>query len=320
MKSRPRAFPTEVFLASASVIAVIVCLGGCLAAGRAGEDFAFGVYAALLLSLSLGGGGLIALISALGGRAALRRENERLRRANEELSGEMKNLAEAAERREEFIASFAHELKTPLTAIIGYADMLRSREMTPKNRFTAAGYIFSEGKRLESLSLKLMELIVYGKQGVERRRFDAPYFIREVAAVAVPSLANDGMTLDMRWEPGEVWIEPDLFKTLMINLIDNARKASRRGQTVELFGKNEQEGYAFYVPRPRPRDEEGGPDAHNRAVLYDRQVALARAERGGAGPRALPAHCGAARHRAGVRQRTGQGYHGARAAQGGSGE
>ena len=247
MKSRPRAFPTEVFLASASVIAVIVCLGGCLAAGRAGEDFAFGVYAALLLSLSLGGGGLIALISALGGRAALRRENERLRRANEELSGEMKNLAEAAERREEFIASFAHELKTPLTAIIGYADMLRSREMTPKNRFTAAGYIFSEGKRLESLSLKLMELIVYGKQGVERRRFDAPYFIREVAAVAVPSLANDGMTLDMRWEPGEVWIEPDLFKTLMINLIDNARKASRRGQTVELFGKNEQEGYAFYV-------------------------------------------------------------------------
>ena len=159
----------------------------------------------------------------------------------------MANLAEAAERREEFIASFAHELKTPLTAIIGYADMLRSREMTPKNRFTAAGYIFSEGKRLESLSLKLLELIVSGKQGIERRRFDAPYFIREVAAVTVPSLAADGMTLDMRWEPGEVWIEPDLFKTLLINLIDNARKASRRGQTVELYGRREEGGYAFFV-------------------------------------------------------------------------
>jgi len=73
------------------------------------------------------------------------------------------------------------------------------------------------------------------------------YFIREVAAVTVPSLAADGMTLDMRWEPGEVEIEPDLFKTLMINLIDNARKASRKGQTVELFGKREEGGYAFYV-------------------------------------------------------------------------
>ena len=247
MKSSRRTFPAEVFLAAACVIAVIVCFGGCLAARRAGEAFKYGAYAALLLTLSLGGGGVVALISSIGGRAALGRENERLRRANAQLLDEMTNLAETAERREEFIASFAHELKTPLTAIIGYADMLRSREMTPKNRFTAAGYIFSEGKRLESLSLKLMEIIVSGKQGVERRRFDAPYFIREVAAVTVPSLANDGMTLDMRWEPGEVWIEPDLFKTLMINLIDNARKASRRGQTVELFGKKTESGYAFYV-------------------------------------------------------------------------
>ncbi len=175
------------------------------------------------------------------------REAERRRQRAEELEGEIKLLEEAADRREEFIASFAHELKTPLTAIIGYADMLRSREMSPKNRFTAAGYIFSEGKRLEALSLKLMEIIVSGKQGIERRRFDAPYFIREVAAVTVPSLAADGMTLDMRWEPGEVEIEPDLFKTLMINLIDNARKASRKGQTVELFGKREEGGYAFYV-------------------------------------------------------------------------
>lgn len=209
-------------------------------------EFSYGLYAAALLIFSLGGGSIVALAAAHSGRA-IERENERIKKENAKLTDDMRNLSEAAERREEFIASFAHELKTPLTAIIGYADMLRSREMTPKNRFTAAGYIFSEGKRLESLSLKLMELIVSGKQGIERRRFDAPYFIREVAAVTVPSLATDGMTLDMRWEPGEVWVEPDLFKTLMINLIDNARKASRRGQTVEFFGKHVDGGYAFYV-------------------------------------------------------------------------
>ena len=233
-----------VFLSATSVIAVIICIGGCVTASRG--HFDFGVYVPLLLACSLGGGGLVALISGRANRGALR-EYERIKQNNEELKSEMKNLAETAERREEFIASFAHELKTPLTAIIGYADMLRSREMTPKNRFTAAGYIFSEGKRLEALSLKLMEIIVSGKQGVERRKFDAPYFIREVAAVTVPSLAADGMTLDMRWEQGEVWVEPDLFKTLMINLIDNARKASRRGQTVEFFGKKTEKGYAFYV-------------------------------------------------------------------------
>ncbi|MCD8342935.1 MAG: HAMP domain-containing histidine kinase, partial [Oscillospiraceae bacterium] len=156
-------------------------------------------------------------------------------------------LQDAADRREEFIASFAHELKTPLTAIIGYADMLRSREMPPKSRFTAAGYIFSEGKRLEALSLKLMDIIVAGKQGFETRRYEVGYFIRSVAAVTVPSLSGDGMTLDIRWEPGEIEIEPDLFKTLMINLVDNARKASRKGDRVELFGKAEDGGYALYV-------------------------------------------------------------------------
>lgn len=245
MRSSRGGPPAGVFLVGTSVIAIIICLGGCITAARNGS-FAFGLYALILLACSLGGGCVIALAAARSGRAA-QRENEQLRRDNASLKDEMKALEETAERREEFIASFAHELKTPLTAIIGYADMLRSRELSPKNRFTAAGYIFSEGKRLESLSLKLMEIIVSGKQGIERRRFDAPYFIREVAAVTVPSLASDGMTLDMRWEPGEVWIEPDLFKTLMINLIDNARKASHRGQTVEFFGKNVDGGYAFYV-------------------------------------------------------------------------
>ena len=226
-------------------MAVIICLGACIAIGR-GAGLSYPAYAVFLLLASPAGGGLVAFFSLRAqGRAA--REAERRRQQAEELEGEVKLLEEAAERREEFIASFAHELKTPLTAIIGYADMLRSREMSPKNRFTAAGSIFSEGKRLEALSLKLMEIIVSGKQGIERRKFDAPYFIREVAAVTVPSLASDGMTLDMRWEQGEVEIEPDLFKTLMINLIDNARKASRKGQTIELFGKREEDGYAFYV-------------------------------------------------------------------------
>ena len=235
-KSARTAFPWGLFLHSACAVAIVICAGACLAIAR-GAELAYGTYAAFLLLAAPAGGGFVAL-SAMRAQGRTEREAERRRQRAEELEGEIKLLEEAADRREEFIASFAHELKTPLTAIIGYADMLRSREMSPKNRFTAAGYIFSEGKRLEALSLK---------QGIERRRFDAPYFIREVAAVTVPSLAADGMTLDMRWEPGEVEIEPDLFKTLMINLIDNARKASRKGQTVELFGKREEGGYAFYV-------------------------------------------------------------------------
>lgn len=235
-----------VFLTSACVIALIICAAACAVFSKPDPPVAYWVYAVFLPAASLAGAAVIT--TAVRGHAEYeRRELARQRGVADGLEREIASLENEADRREEFMASFAHELKTPLTAIIGYADMLRSKELPPKTRFTAAGYIFSEGKRLEALSLKLMDIIVAGKQEFALRRFDAAYFIREVAAVAMPSLFSDGMTLDVHWENGEIYIEPDLFKTLLINLIDNARKASRNGQQVELFGKNEDGGYAFYI-------------------------------------------------------------------------
>ena len=49
--------------------------------------------------------------------------------------------------KENFTTSFAHELKTPLTSIIGYADMLNTVEMTDRERSEAYYYIFTQGKR-----------------------------------------------------------------------------------------------------------------------------------------------------------------------------
>ena len=239
--------PLRTLFCAVSGIACVLGVGECILLARvpaAAEHY--GAYLAFLLIASLGGG----VISYAVSWYFSQKENREMRLGRvriAELERSIENLQDVANRREEFIASFAHELKTPLTAIIGYADMLRSKEMAPKSRFTAAGYIFSEGKRLEALSLKLMDIIVAGKQGFETRRFEVGYFIRSIAAVTVPSLSNDGMTLDMRWEPGEISVEPDLFKTLMINLVDNARKASRRNDTIELFGKAEEGGYALYV-------------------------------------------------------------------------
>lgn len=45
------------------------------------------------------------------------------------LEDNISKLEEEIQAREDFVAAFAHELKTPLTAIIGYADMLRSRKL-----------------------------------------------------------------------------------------------------------------------------------------------------------------------------------------------
>lgn len=241
-------YQAKLFFISAALFAIMTGIGMSVLVSLMPQVYLlyYSRYRIILPLASIGAAAVLSFFSWLINKSE-RTQMKKLSGEVQSLYKALHNLEEAADRREEFIASFAHELKTPLTAIIGYADMLRSKDMAPKPRFTAAGYIFSEGRRLEALSLKLMDIIVAGKGEFERRRYDAGYFIREVAAVSVPSTGGDGLVLDMRWEKGEVLIEPDLFKTLLINLVDNARKASKSGQHVELYGKREEGGYSFYV-------------------------------------------------------------------------
>ena len=239
--------PLKTGLTAAVVLEAVLCVWECALLALVPEAARhYGLYIALLLICVPLGGFAVYAVTWLSSSAEAQEARSQRRRISE-LEKTIETLETVAARREEFIGSFAHELKTPLTAIIGYADMLRSKDMSPKTRFTAAGYIFSEGKRLEALSLKLMDIIVAGKQELEMKRYEVGYFIRAIAAVTVPSLSSEGITLDMRWEPGFIVVEPDLFKTLMINLVDNARKASKKNSTIELYGKVEDGGYALYV-------------------------------------------------------------------------
>lgn len=63
----------------------------------------------------------------------------------------MENLAEEVRRRDDFVAAFTHEIKTPMTAMLGYADLLRSRDIGQGAREKAADYVYHETKRLETL-------------------------------------------------------------------------------------------------------------------------------------------------------------------------
>lgn len=69
-------------------------------------------------------------------------------------------LSKVAKEKEDFVANFAHELKTPLTSVIGYADMIYQKPLSREETRKAAAYIMDEGLRLEALSFKVMDLIV----------------------------------------------------------------------------------------------------------------------------------------------------------------
>ncbi|MCI8673787.1 MAG: HAMP domain-containing histidine kinase [Lachnospiraceae bacterium] len=164
------------------------------------------------------------------------------------LEEQFQELNDMARRQEEFIGSFAHELKTPLTSMIGYADMLRSQEMSQEERFQAANYIFKEGRRLEALSLKLLELLVAGHQELKLFKVNARWLAGEIQGVLQPALKRQGLTLKVNVEDEMVSMEPDLMKTVLMNLIDNGRKAME-GQPgfLYLLGLREAKGFSYYV-------------------------------------------------------------------------
>lgn len=164
-----------------------------------------------------------------------------------QLEAQVQELKDAAQRQEDFIGSFAHEIKTPLTSIIGYADLLRSRPVTPEQMREGAGYIFSEGRRLESLSQKLMDLIVLEKHDFPLRQISMEPYLQRIGNTLWPAFEQTGIRLRIRVEDAQISIEPDLMETVCLNLLDNARKAIDGNGIIVLEGFAEENGYCIRV-------------------------------------------------------------------------
>ena len=159
----------------------------------------------------------------------------------DEKIAELKNEAQA---KENFVQAFTHELKTPLTAIVGYADLLRSRKMDEEKRFLAADYIYREGKRLESLSFNLLDIFVIKK---------SEYIFKSISVssifdfINVTFSPNKSANIIINYEDAYIYSEITLITTVLFNLIENAISASLEGGKIEVNGMVSEKGYEFSV-------------------------------------------------------------------------
>lgn len=141
------------------------------------------------------------------------------------------DLALSVRQREDFMGAFSHELKTPMTAIIGYADTLRSMQVSPEQQRLAAGYIFSEAKRVESLSRKLLMLMGLSEQKIELEPVALEQIFRAVYVALAP--VSGRVKLCFQKSPGVVVLaDKDLLIDLVYNLMHNALKAEPRDQRI----------------------------------------------------------------------------------------
>ncbi len=147
----------------------------------------------------------------------------------------IESLEEAQRRRTLFMGNLTHELKTPMTAVSGYARTLLTVKLSEEDREEALTYIYEESCRLERLSKKMMNLLLLEEEDVIRLvEVPARKLFSSTEEACRRSLAEDGIRLECREEGEAFLVDEDLFTEVLINLVDNARKASRQGDRIIL--------------------------------------------------------------------------------------
>ena len=168
-------------------------------------------------------------------------------RMAEAVDEKMQELSDSARQKEDFVANFAHELKTPLTSIIGYADRIYKKELPREEQKKAAWYIWNEGMRLEALSLKLMDLTILNHKDFCLQEVETDILFQELTADVEYLMGAKGVSLDCAVEPACIEVEYDLFKTLFLNLLDNAIKAGAKHIRVTGIVEKMAEGACFIM-------------------------------------------------------------------------
>lgn len=146
-------------------------------------------------------------------------------------------LKDMIRRREQFVADFTHEIKTPITTMIACSDMMRSMEIPREEQIQALTYIFSEGKRLELMAQKLFQLIYLKQHTIEKAAVNTKNLERELLRITTPILSRKKILLKTDIEPAVIAGDKELLNTVFLNLIDNARKASKEGDSIFLKGR-----------------------------------------------------------------------------------
>lgn len=147
-------------------------------------------------------------------------------------------LRDEAERRTMFMSALTHELKTPMTSISGNAQTLLRTKMDEDEREDALIRIDAECTRIERLSQKLMQLIVlHQNESICLERGSVAELLENVRLSSAELLKQRGLTLTISGSMDKLVMDKDLLSSLLLNLIDNAGKASRRGDTIEILAQ-----------------------------------------------------------------------------------
>jgi two-component system phosphate regulon sensor histidine kinase PhoR len=144
------------------------------------------------------------------------------------------NILSAAKMRQDFTASVTHELKTPLTAISGYAELVENKMTTEEQTIVFAGEIRKNAERLLTLINDIIRLseLDHAELSTEFEMLDLFELTKECAELLQVSATRRGIHLSVEGQKCVVRGNRDMLRELIENLCQNAIRYNNEGGKV----------------------------------------------------------------------------------------
>ena len=165
-----------------------------------------------------------------------------LESTNAELEQRMSEATELQQRREAFVSIASHELRTPMTAIMGFSELLVSKPDTPEaTRLDWLNRIHQNGVVLSAIVDDMLDLsrIQTGKLPLNLEYLQLETLVEEVLSGIKPGNDDHGFQVDIPTDNPDIWADREKLTQVLMNLVTNAVKYSPSGGSVEISAHHE---------------------------------------------------------------------------------
>ena len=141
--------------------------------------------------------------------------------------------------RKEFVADVSHELKTPITSIMGYSDTLLEGDYDEKTQKEFLGVIASEARRMAKLVTDLLELsrIDSNKKKVKKESFDLGKMVKESQAKLAIEIKKKKHQVEnfVTADVPPVFADKDDIQRVVLNVLTNSIKYTPEGGLIKIY-------------------------------------------------------------------------------------
>ena len=189
---------------------------------------------------------------AISGEGELAHIAESIRLMEEELSAHIEKERENEQSKTDLITNIAHDLRTPLTSILGYLDLLRNNQMVPEEmKKHYIKIVYNKALRLQKLIEELFGFtkLSYGKLNMNLSTLDLVQLLSQLVEESYPNFEKNNLSYDFSANVKSLLIEGDgdLLARLFDNLISNAIKYGAEGKRVLIRLRKEKEAVSVQV-------------------------------------------------------------------------